>query len=85
VRVKLPAGVTWEMLASMAPDEVRQRELLLPGFMPLPHIKQATGGQVFPNVEIDEIRAQEGRNLHRFDIDFDLPDTFTPEFPPPIF
>jgi hypothetical protein len=52
--------------------------------MPLPHIKQATGGQVFPNVEIDGIRAQEGRNLRRFDIDFD-PDTFTPEFPPPIF
>jgi cytochrome c peroxidase len=42
---------------------------LLPlGFMPLPHIKQATGGQVFPNVQIDEIRAQEGRNLDRSDI-----------------
>jgi cytochrome c peroxidase len=53
--------------------------------MPLPHIKHATSSQVFPNVEIDEIRAQEGRNLRRFDIDFDLPDTFTPEFPPPIF
>jgi len=45
----------------------------------------ATSSQVFGNVEIDEIRAQEGRNLRRFDIDFDLPDTLTPEFPPPIF
>ena len=53
--------------------------------MPLPHVKQATGGQVFPNSEIDEIRKQEGRDLRRFDVDFDLPDRFTPEFPPPIF
>jgi len=53
--------------------------------MPLPHIKHATSSQVFGNVEIDEIRTQEGRNLRRFDIDFDLPDTLTPEFPPPIF
>jgi len=73
------------MLTIMSPDEIRQRGLLPAAFMPLPHVKQATGGQVFPNVEIDEIRTQEGRNLRRFDVDFDLPDTFTPEFPPPIF
>jgi cytochrome c peroxidase len=85
VRVKLPANVTWDNLAQMAPDEIRQRGLLPRGFMPLPHVKQATGGQVFPNVEIDEIRTQEGRNLRRFDVDFDLPDRFTPEFPAPIF
>src|SRR5947209_7056819 len=85
VRVKLSAGVTWDMLASTSPDEIRQRGLLPPGFMPLPHVKQATGGQVIPNTQIDEIRTQEGRNLRRFDVDFDLPDTFTPEFPPPIF
>jgi cytochrome c peroxidase len=53
--------------------------------MPLPHVKQATGGQVFPKVEIDEINRQEHRDLRRFDVDFDLPDRFTPEFPPPIF
>ncbi|MBV9375917.1 MAG: cytochrome B6 [Alphaproteobacteria bacterium] len=85
VRVKLPAGATWDTLAGMSPDEVRQRGLLPPGFTPLPHVKQATGGQVIPNSQIDEIRTQEGRNLRRFDVDFDLPDTFTPEFPPPIF
>ncbi len=85
VRVKLPPGVTWESLAAMSPGEIRQRGLLPAGFMPLPHVKQATGGQVFPNAEIDEINHQEGRNLRRFDIDFDLPDRFTPEFPPPIF
>jgi cytochrome c peroxidase len=85
VRVKLPAGVTWESLAQMSPDEIRQKGSLPAGFRPLPHVKQATGGQVFPNHQIDEIRTQEGRNLRRFDIDFDLPDRFTPEFPPPIF
>src|SRR3954466_2618796 len=47
--------------------------------------KQATGGQVFPNNQIDEIAKQESSNLRRFAVDFDLPDRFTPEFPPPIF
>ncbi|HEY1258833.1 MAG TPA: hypothetical protein VGF34_06240 [Stellaceae bacterium] len=85
VRVKLPPGVTWDSLAQMSPDEIRARGLLPKGFLPLPHVKQATGGQVFPQQEIDEIRRQEGRNLQRFDVDFDLPDRFIPEFPPPIF
>jgi len=85
VRVKLPAGATWDGLAAMSPDEIRERELLPAGFMPLPHVKQATGGQVFPNEQIDEIRRQEGRNIRRFDVDLDLPEQFTPEFPPPIF
>jgi cytochrome c peroxidase len=85
VRVKLPPDVTWESLAAMSFEEIRQKGLLPAGFMPLPHVKQATGGQVFPNKEIDEIRRQEARNLRRFDVDFDLPDHLTPEFPPPIF
>src|SRR3954469_18961218 len=65
VRVKLPAGVTWDSLAAMGPEEIRQRGILPAGFMPLPHVKQTTGGQVFPNNEINEIRVQEGRNLRR--------------------
>ena len=85
VRVKLPAGVTWEQLAGMSPDEIKQKGLLPAGFMPLPHVKQATGGQVFPDRQIDAIMTQEARNLRRFDADFDLPDHLTPEFPPPIF
>src|SRR3954451_22879993 len=85
VRIKLPAGVTWDDLAAMTPDQIRERGLFPSGFLPLPHVKQATGGQVFPNTEINEIRNQEARNLQRFDVDFDLPDHLTPEFPPPIF
>jgi cytochrome c peroxidase len=85
VRVKLPAGQTWDNLAEMSPDDIRARGLLPSGFLPLPHVKQATGGQVFPDNQIQEVQRQEGRNLRRFDVDFDLPDRFTPEFPAPIF
>jgi cytochrome c peroxidase len=85
VRVKLQGGVTWEALANMTPEEIRDKNLLPAGFLPLPHVKQATGGQVFPENEIKEIGFQEGRDLRRFDVDFDIPDLFTPEFPAPIF
>ena len=85
VRVKLPAGVTWDQLAGMTPEEITQKGVFPAGFLRLPHVKQASGGQVFPDEEIDEIKAQEQRNLRRFDVDFDLPEHFTPEFPAPIF
>ncbi|MGJ0506567.1 MAG: cytochrome B6 [Methylocystis sp.] len=85
VRVRLPQGVSWDSLASMSPDEIKQKGLLPAGFMPLPHVKQAVGGQVIPQRQIDEIHRQEGRDLKRFDVDFDLPAHLTPEFPPPIF
>ncbi|MBP0582545.1 cytochrome B6 [Labrys sp. LIt4] len=85
VRVKLPAGVSWDELGAMSPAEIRSKDLLPLGFRPLPHVKQATGGQVFPSEEIKEILKREGRDLTRFDVDFDIPSQFTPEFPPPIF
>jgi cytochrome c peroxidase len=40
---------------------------------------------LFPKFHIDEIKKQEGRDLTRFDLDFDLPDQFLPEFPAPIY
>jgi cytochrome c peroxidase len=85
VRVKLPAGMTWEQLAAMSPDEVREKDLFPKGFLPLPHVKHAAGGMVFPKFEIAEINKQEGRSLERFDVEFDLPDHLLPEFPPPLF
>jgi cytochrome c peroxidase len=85
VRVKLPAGKTWDQLAQLTPEQIRDQNLFPQGFLRLPHVKQAAGGQVFPQQQIDEIDAQEKRNLQRFDVDFDLPDHFTPEFPAPIF
>jgi cytochrome c peroxidase len=85
VRVKLPAGTTWEALAALAPEQVRERGAWPAGFLPLPHPNHPEGGMLFPQFHIDEIRKQEQRDLQRFDLDFDLPDHFLPEFPAPIF
>jgi cytochrome c peroxidase len=85
VRVKLPSGTTWEKLGNMTPEQIKRQNVFPMGFRPLPHVKHMTGGMVFPKKEIDEIKKQEARDLQRFDADFDLPDHFTPEFPPPMF
>ncbi|MBK5257827.1 MAG: cytochrome B6, partial [Vicinamibacteria bacterium] len=85
VRVKLASGMTWDRLAAMEPDEIREKDLLPAGFFPLPHPNHPEGGMTFPKFHIDEIKKQEGRDLTRFDLDFDLPDRFLPEFPAPIY
>ena len=85
VRVKLRQGSSWSQLAGLSPEQIKSRDLLPLGFRPLPHVKQPTGGQVFPREQIDEIKGAEARDLQRFDVDFDLPEHFTPEFPAPIF
>jgi cytochrome c peroxidase len=85
VRVRLPDGVTWDALAAMTPDEVRAADVFPAGFLALPHPKQPEGGMVFPQSSIDEIKRQTGRDLTRFDLDFDLPEQFLAEFPPAIF
>jgi len=85
VRAKLRGGVTWERLAQMRPEEIRDRDVFPLGFMPLPHPNHPEGGMLFPKYHIDEIKKQESRDLTRFDLDFDLPDHIMPEFPPAIF
>lgn len=85
VRVKLPNGMTWDKLAAMTPEEIKEKGLWPAGFLPLPHPNHSEGGMVFPKFHIEEIKKQEGRDLTRFDLDFDLPDHFLPEFPPAIF
>ena len=85
VRIKLPVGMTWERLAGMSPEEIREKDLFPRGLMPLPHPNHAEGGMLFPKFHIEEIKKQEGRDLTRFDLDFDLPDHFLPEFPAPIY
>src|ERR1035438_1750482 len=37
VRVKLPHGMTWEKLATLSPDEIKEKQLWPTGFLPLPH------------------------------------------------
>jgi cytochrome c peroxidase len=88
VRVLLPEGMTWERLAALSPEEIREKGVFPQGFLPLPHPNHDEGGMLFPKFHIDEIKKQEGaqgRDLTRFDLDFDLPDHILPEFPPPIF
>nr|WP_225601877.1 MULTISPECIES: cytochrome B6 [unclassified Pseudomonas]MDL2425874.1 cytochrome B6 [Pseudomonas sp. BJa5] len=85
VRVKLPEGTSWDDLAKRSPDEIREKGLFPGGFLPLPHPNHPEGGMVFPHFLIEEINQQEKRDLTRFDLDFDLPDHFLPEFPAPIY
>ena len=85
VRARLPAGATWEQLANTTPNDIRERDLFPKAFFPLPHTNHPEGGMLFPKFEIEEIKKQEARDLTRFDLEFDLPDHFLPEFPAPIY
>jgi cytochrome c peroxidase len=85
VRVKLPAGTTWEQLVASSPEEIRDKDLFPAGFLPLPHPNHPEGGMLFPKFHIGEVKRQEQRDLTRFDLDFDLPDHLLPEFPAPIY
>lgn len=85
VRVRLPSGVTWEQLAELSPDEIRERNLWPAGFYPLPHPHHEAGGMVFPQPTIDETKRQTQRDITRFDMDYDLPQHLLPEFPAPIY
>lgn len=69
---------TWEDLGKMTPAEIRDGNLF--PYPSLPHPKHAPGGQVFPQMQISQFP-----RLARFDVDFDLPEDFLPEFPPAIF
>ena len=85
VRVKLPEGMIWEKLAALSPEEVKEKQLWPAGFLPLPHPHHEAGGMIFPKFLIEETKKQTDRDLTRFDLDFDLPDHFLPEFPAPIY
>jgi cytochrome c peroxidase len=77
---KLPDGVTWDQLAGMTSDEVRDKGVFPKGYLPLPHPNHAAGGMVFPQHQIKKFA-----RLERFDVDYDIPEAFLPEFPPAIF
>jgi cytochrome c peroxidase len=85
IRVTLPQEMTWEKLQVMSPEEIREMDAFPAGFFPLPHPNHPEGGMVFPKFHIEETQKQEGRDLTRFDLDFDLPAHFLPEFPPPVY
>ena len=81
VRVKLAAGMTWDKLAALTPDQIKAQDAWPAGFFPLPHPHHEAGGMVFPKLLIDEVKKQTARDLTRFDLDFDLPDHLIPEVP----
>lgn len=85
VRVRLPPGISWDALTLMSPEEIKEKNIFPEGFLPLPHMNQNEGGMVFPKSHIKEILTQEGRDLNRFDVEFDIPEHFLAEFPAPIF
>ena len=75
---RLAEGMTWEKLARMTPEQIREAGTF--PYPPLPHPKHTPGGQVFPQMQIEMFP-----RLERFDVDFDLPEAFLPEFPPAMF
>jgi cytochrome c peroxidase len=75
---RLPNGMSWEHIAELSPEEI-QKQGVFP-YPSLPHPLHANGGQVFPEMQIDMFP-----RLERFDVKFDLPEAFVPEFPPAIF
>ena len=75
---RLKEGVTWDQLAKATAEEILKAGSF--PYPPLPHPKHATGGQVFPAMQIEMFP-----RLARIDVDFDLPEAFLPEFPPAMF
>ncbi len=75
---KLKSGITWEQLGRMTPQAIKKKEVF--PYLPLPHPLPEVGGMVFPPVQ-----TKARPELVRFDVDFDLPDAFLPEFPPALF
>jgi cytochrome c peroxidase len=75
---RLADGLTWEALGKMSPDEIRKRKAF--PYVPLWHPLQEVGGMVFPPVQTKVVDG-----LERVDVEFDLPEAYLPEFPPPLF
>lgn len=78
---RLPEGfASWEELGELTPAELRERDVFPEGFRPLSHPLQSTGHQLFP-----QAWTRQHPEHQRFDVDFDIPDPYLPEFPPPLF
>lgn len=75
---KLKGGLTWDRIGQMTPAQIREQDVF--PYLPLPHVNHPVGGMVFPQMEIKQLP-----RVERFDMDFDLPEHFLPEFPPAVF
>jgi cytochrome c peroxidase len=78
---RLPEQVgSWEHLAALSPREIRARDLFPEAYRPLSHPLHSTGHMLFP-----QMWTQVHPEHERFDVDFDMPEAYLPEFPPPLF
>ena len=78
---RLPQTInSWEELANLSSREIYQRDLFPEGFRPLAHPLHSTAHMLFPHSWTNQHPEHE-----RFDVEFDLPDEYLPEFPPPLF
>ena len=76
---RLPKRVkSFEELANISAAEMRRRDLF--PYKPLAHPLQSTAHMLFPD---SWIKAHPEHS--RIDVDFDMPDAYLPEFPPPMF
>jgi cytochrome c peroxidase len=74
----LKNNLSFEELAEKTPEEIKSEELF--PYLPLPHPLHSTGGMLFPQMMTDIHPERE-----RYDVVFDIPEHFLPEFPPPLF
>jgi len=77
---RLPQGTNWDALAAMSPEEIRTKDAF--PYKALPHPAQGggLGGQVFPQMQTKMFP-----RLERYDVEYDLPEAFLPEFPPAMY
>jgi cytochrome c peroxidase len=76
---RLPKAVaSYEDLALLKPQQIRDGDLF--PYKPLAHPLQTTAHMLFPQAWIKAHPEHE-----RMDCDFDIPDAYLPEFPPPMF
>jgi cytochrome c peroxidase len=77
---RLPQGATWASLAAMTPAAMKESGVF--PYQPIVHPLQVHGGggMVFPDAQL-----KTHPELRRVDVDFDIPDAYLPEFPPPLY
>ncbi|MCA9072140.1 MAG: hypothetical protein KDA84_24600, partial [Planctomycetaceae bacterium] len=76
---RLPETVPdWDALAALSPEEIREKDLF--PYKPLAHPSHSTAHMLFPKMWVEVHPEHE-----RIDIDFDIPESYLPEFPPPMY
>ncbi len=75
---KLKAGVSWQSLSTMMPEDIKKKGIF--PYFPLPHVSPDGGGLVIPEGQL-----KSHPELVRFDMEFDLPDAYLPDFPAPLY